>query len=153
MFCISFNNDRHPVPKTFTPFHYACRHFTSSHLNFTHLHFTTLYLHFTTWRNDRDFLILRAVYVMENTALYCIANYMKLEIKTNDQTTDRPTHHRQTHRHNDRPTHQPTNCRFVTVGTRAGLLYCREGAAICLFKINMLKQHHKYECMSHLLVY
>jgi len=40
--CIFFNNDRHPVPKTFTPLHYTCRHFASSHLNFTQLHFTTL---------------------------------------------------------------------------------------------------------------
>jgi hypothetical protein len=40
--CISYNHDRHPVPKTFTPLHYTCRHFTSSHLNFTQLHFTAL---------------------------------------------------------------------------------------------------------------
>ena len=39
----SSNNDRHPVPRTFTPLHYTCWHFTSSHLNFTHLHFTTLH--------------------------------------------------------------------------------------------------------------
>jgi len=25
MICISSNNDRHPVPKTFTPLHYNCR--------------------------------------------------------------------------------------------------------------------------------
>jgi len=43
MICTSSNNDRHPVPKTFTPLLYTCRHFTSSHLNFTHLHFTTLH--------------------------------------------------------------------------------------------------------------
>jgi len=46
------NNDRHPVTKTFTPFHYTSpnytslhytsRHVTFSHLNFTQLHFTTL---------------------------------------------------------------------------------------------------------------
>ena len=39
---ISYNNDGHPVPKTFTPLHYTCRHFTSSHLNYTHLTCTTL---------------------------------------------------------------------------------------------------------------
>ena len=38
MVCISSNNDRHPVPKTFTLLHYACRHFTSFHLKFTFLH-------------------------------------------------------------------------------------------------------------------
>jgi len=32
MVCISSNNDGHRVPKTFTPLHYTCRHFTSSHL-------------------------------------------------------------------------------------------------------------------------
>jgi len=26
--CISSNNYRHPVSKTFTPLHYTCRHFT-----------------------------------------------------------------------------------------------------------------------------
>jgi hypothetical protein len=101
MVCISSNNDRHSVPKTFnqlhyTSLHYTCRHFTSTNLNFIHLHFTT-------WRNNRDILILCAVYVMENIALYCIANYMKLEIKLNDQPTDRLTHHRQTGRYTDRP--------------------------------------------------
>jgi len=30
--CICFNNDGHPVPKTFTPLQNTCRHFTSSHL-------------------------------------------------------------------------------------------------------------------------
>ena len=41
---ICFNNDRHPIPKIFTPLHYTCRHFTSSsNLNFTQLHFTTLH--------------------------------------------------------------------------------------------------------------
>jgi len=43
MVCISSNNDRHPVPKTFTPLQYTCRHFTSSHLNFTQLHFITIH--------------------------------------------------------------------------------------------------------------
>ena len=43
MICISTNNDRHSVPKTFTPLHYTCRHFISSHLNFTQLHFTPLH--------------------------------------------------------------------------------------------------------------
>ena len=42
MIYISSNNDRHPVTMTSTPFNYACRHFTSSHLNFTQLHFTSL---------------------------------------------------------------------------------------------------------------
>jgi hypothetical protein len=28
----SNNDDGHPVSKTFTPLHYTCRHFTSSHL-------------------------------------------------------------------------------------------------------------------------
>ena len=42
MVFVSSNNDRHPVPKIFTPLHYTCRQFTSSHLNFTQLHFTTL---------------------------------------------------------------------------------------------------------------
>ena len=32
MVCISSNKDVLPVRKTFTPFHYTCRHFTSSHL-------------------------------------------------------------------------------------------------------------------------
>jgi len=27
MVCISFNNDRHPVPKTFTPLHYTSLYF------------------------------------------------------------------------------------------------------------------------------
>ena len=27
--CISFNNDRHPVPKSFTPLHYTSLHFTT----------------------------------------------------------------------------------------------------------------------------
>jgi hypothetical protein len=35
MVCISSNNDRHPVSKSFTPLHYTCRHFTSFHLKFT----------------------------------------------------------------------------------------------------------------------
>jgi len=43
MICISSNNDGHPVPKTFTPLHNTCRHFTSFHLNFTFLYFTTLH--------------------------------------------------------------------------------------------------------------
>ena len=30
--CISYNNDGRPVPNTFTPLHYTCRHFTFSHL-------------------------------------------------------------------------------------------------------------------------
>jgi hypothetical protein len=30
---ISYNNDRHPVTKTFIPLHYTCRHFTSTLLN------------------------------------------------------------------------------------------------------------------------
>jgi len=42
MVCISSNNDRHPAPKTFSPLHYTCRRFVSSHLNFTRLHFTAL---------------------------------------------------------------------------------------------------------------
>ena len=42
MFCMFSNNNRHPVPKSYTSLHYTCRHFTSSHLNFTQLHFTTL---------------------------------------------------------------------------------------------------------------
>jgi len=117
----------------FTTFHYTCRHFTSSLLNSTHLHFTTFRLHFTTWRNNRHVLILRAVHVTDNIALYSITNYMKLEIKPNGQPTDRPTHHRQTDRHTDRPTHQPTNWWFVTVGTTADLLCGREGTAIRLF--------------------
>jgi len=41
MIYMSCNNDRHPVTKTFTTLHYACRNFTFSHLNFTHIHFTT----------------------------------------------------------------------------------------------------------------
>jgi hypothetical protein len=43
MICISSDNDRHLVTKTFTPLHYTCRHFAYSHLNFTQLHFTTLH--------------------------------------------------------------------------------------------------------------
>ena len=43
MVCISSDNDRQPVPKTFTPLHSTSQHFTSSHLNFTLLHFTSLY--------------------------------------------------------------------------------------------------------------
>ena len=50
MVCISSNNDRHPVPKTFTPLHYTCRHITSSHLIFTHLHFTTLLFGLTPFK-------------------------------------------------------------------------------------------------------
>jgi hypothetical protein len=65
------------------------------------------------WRNNRDVLILRVVCVMENIVLYCIANYMKLEIKPNNQPTDRPTQHRHTDRDTDRPTHQPTNKLYV----------------------------------------
>jgi len=74
------------------------------------------------WRNNRDVWILRLVYTMENTALYCIVNYMKLEIKPNHQPTDRPTQHRQTDRHTDRPIHQPTNQLYVqTAGSLASL--------------------------------
>jgi hypothetical protein len=40
MIYISSNNDRHPVAETFTPVHYTCRHFASSHLK---LHPTTLH--------------------------------------------------------------------------------------------------------------
>jgi hypothetical protein len=149
--CISSNNYRHPVPKTFNQLHYTSLHYTYRHLTSSHLNFTQL--HFTTWRNNKDVLILRAVYMMENITLCCIANYMKLEIKPNDQPTDRATHQRQTDRHTDSPTHQPINCRFVTVDTRAGQLYRREGIAISLFKINLLKPRHKYECMSHLPVH
>jgi len=43
MICTSSNNDRHSLPKTFTPLHYTCRHLTSSHVNFTHIHFTTFH--------------------------------------------------------------------------------------------------------------
>ena len=42
MIYISSRNNRDPVTKTFTPLHYTCRLFTSSHLNFIQLHFTTL---------------------------------------------------------------------------------------------------------------
>jgi len=74
------------------------------------------------WRNNRDVWILRIVYAMENIGLYYIANYMKLEIKPNGQTTDRPTQHRQTDRHTDRPTHQPTNQLYVqTAGSLPSL--------------------------------
>jgi len=31
MVLISSNNDRHPLPKTFTPLHYTRRHFSFSH--------------------------------------------------------------------------------------------------------------------------
>jgi hypothetical protein len=44
--CISSSNDRHTVTKTFTPLHYTCGHFISSHLNFTQLYNYTS-LHFT----------------------------------------------------------------------------------------------------------
>jgi len=40
MVCISANNDRHPIPKTFTPLHY--KPFTPLHCN---LHSTSLHLH------------------------------------------------------------------------------------------------------------
>ena len=36
MIFVSYNNDRHPVPKTFTPLHYTLFHFTT-------LHYTTLH--------------------------------------------------------------------------------------------------------------
>jgi len=42
MLYIFSNNDRHLVPKTFTPLYYTCDT-TSSHLNSTHLHFTTIH--------------------------------------------------------------------------------------------------------------
>jgi len=29
MVCISSNNDRHPIPKTFTPLRYTSHHFTT----------------------------------------------------------------------------------------------------------------------------
>jgi hypothetical protein len=50
MIYVSFNNDKHPVTKTFTPLHYPCRPFTSSHLNFTQLHFTTLSFGITPYK-------------------------------------------------------------------------------------------------------
>jgi len=31
MVCISSNNDRHPVPKTFTPLHYTPLHLSTLH--------------------------------------------------------------------------------------------------------------------------
>ena len=40
MICISSNNDRHPVTKTFTTLHPTTLHYTSP--NYTSLHFTTL---------------------------------------------------------------------------------------------------------------
>ena len=45
MICVSSNNERHPVIKTFTPLHYIRRHLTSSNLNFTQIYvqFTTLH--------------------------------------------------------------------------------------------------------------
>jgi len=51
MICISSNNVRHPVSKTFTPLHYTCRHFTYSHLNFTKIHFTTFPFRLTAFRD------------------------------------------------------------------------------------------------------
>ena len=46
MICIPSNNDRHPAVKTFTSFHYTCRHFSSSHLKLypPTLHSTLLHL-------------------------------------------------------------------------------------------------------------
>jgi len=50
MICVSSNDVRHPVAKTFTTLHpttlhCTSLHFTSSHLNFTHLHYTSLPSH------------------------------------------------------------------------------------------------------------
>ena len=50
MISVTSHNDRHTVPKTFTPLNYTCRHFNSSHLNFTQLHSTALHYPFI-WRN------------------------------------------------------------------------------------------------------
>jgi len=111
------------------------------------------------WHNNRDVCILRVVYAMENIALYCIANYLKLEIKPNDQPTDRPTQHRQTDRHTDRPTHQPTNQFYVqTAGSLPSLqrpaYYTTEKKQRYVYlKINLLQPHHKYKCISHLLLH
>ena len=44
MIYISSNNETHLVTKTFTPLHYTCRHFTSSHLNFTKPHYPLIWL-------------------------------------------------------------------------------------------------------------
>jgi len=51
---ISSNNDRHSVPKTFTPFHSASLHLSTIHffqfklypstLHYTSLHFTSLHI-------------------------------------------------------------------------------------------------------------
>ena len=32
--CVCLYSNNEPVPKTFTPLHYTCRHFTYTHLNF-----------------------------------------------------------------------------------------------------------------------
>ena len=57
MICISSNNDRHPVNKTFTPLHYNSAKYTSLHfitiINtslFTQLHFTTLAFSLTPFK-------------------------------------------------------------------------------------------------------
>ena len=48
MICISSNNDRHPVPKTFTPLHYTSPNYTSLH--YTCRHFTTLSFRLTPFK-------------------------------------------------------------------------------------------------------
>jgi hypothetical protein len=72
----SSNNDRHPVTRTFTPLHYTCQHFISSHLklhptslhytysyiNCTQVHFTTLSFDLTPFKISYCFIHLRSLH-------------------------------------------------------------------------------------------
>ena len=46
--CISSNNGRHPVTKTFTTLHYTSPNYTSLHVNLSSLQFLSFKLHPTT---------------------------------------------------------------------------------------------------------
>jgi len=73
---IYYNNDRHPVTKTFTPLHYTCRHFTSSHLNFTQLDFTTLSSGLTPFKFPTASFHLISLHFtsLHFTSLHCISD-------------------------------------------------------------------------------
>jgi hypothetical protein len=59
MYCLNF---RHPVTKSFTTLHYACRHFTSSHINFTQPHIATLSFGLTPFKFPASSLHLTSLH-------------------------------------------------------------------------------------------
>jgi hypothetical protein len=65
---ICSNNVGHPVTKPFTPLHYNCQHFISSHLNFTQLHFTTFSFGLTPFKFPNTPFYLTSLHF---TSLHC----------------------------------------------------------------------------------